>query len=87
MKEIVPYTPYILFSVGQIIAFVIWIVSLQTKITKMEAQIEALKQNEAEQKKQSDWLRQQLQLVSEHLAVAKSVMENLILKGLKTSRP
>jgi predicted nucleic acid-binding Zn-ribbon protein len=90
-------TPYILFGLGQLVAFVVWIVNLQNKITKMETKIEQLEErikaikhdfqeSESERKKDHNWFREQLNKANEALAVAKSVMEGLVLKEMKTRK-
>ena len=90
-------TPYILFGLGQVVAFVVWIVSLQNKITKMETKIEQLEdriktlkheqsESDRERKDEHGWFREQLNKANEALAVAKSVMEGLVLKEMKTRR-
>ena len=90
-------TPYILFGLGQVVAFVVWIVSLQNKITKMESEIKqqeerlkAIKQelhdSDSERKKEHNWFRDKLNEANEALAVAKSVLEGIVLKEMKTRR-
>lgn len=83
MKEL---TPYIIFGIGQLIGFVIWIVRLQSKIEKMETEIEHMKESQKKHEERHSWLSEQLQKANEALAVAKSVLEGLVLKEMKTRR-
>lgn len=90
-------TPYIIFTLTQIVAFIVWIINLQTKITKMESKIEEaekqrkslyerLEKMETKTEENHNWFRDQLNKANEALAVAKSVMEGLVLKEMKTKR-
>jgi molecular chaperone DnaK (HSP70) len=84
--QITSLAPYISLAIVQIIAFVVWIVNLQNKITTMETQIKQMDKELQEHKDNHTWFREQLQKANEALAVAKSVMEGLVLKEMKTKR-
>ena len=63
---------------------------METKVEQLEERIKSLKHDhmdsETERRTEHNWLREQLNKANEALAVAKSVMEGLVLKEMKTKR-
>lgn len=90
-------TPYILFTLGQVVAFVIWIVNLQTKITEMKGQIvqlgkdkhkleDSMVKEKDKQDERNSFFMEKINEALQALKSAEKAMEFMLLKGMKTNK-